>query len=173
MAQNSGKYIPITVDWSAPKRHERNTLDGKWCRFLLRIQKATGLTLVGCDTTINDQINKQLNLRKKFPIEEWEKGFDDVRKIRKVLKEISIYTDRVNHNYIPSDLLYYALWDDIFGEGALITELIVKDIYEIQYYAEDIIKMAKQNITLEVFFREIIKRWTMSPLGLSSQAKKS
>ena len=150
MVQNSGKYIPITVDWSVPLQHEKNTLYGKWCRFRLN----RGLLLY-YERTFTKQIDKQLKIRKKFPRSEWEKYFSvsDITKIEKLLKEIHPFP---NHHYIPEDLLLYVLYDE---EEDYTEEMSrsIEEIYGIKYYSDDIYFMAKKNITLEVFSREIVR----------------
>ena len=158
MRQDSEEqYIPIEVDFSMPRKHERNTRYGKWCKFLLLLQDKIGL-LIYTDLTYENQINEQLKNRKKFPQSEWEKCFKDVKKIEKILKEVAEVIGRVNHHYIPSDLLLYALWDDAEDDTSLWLSLELRDVFGVEPPPEDIVAMAKKNMTLKDFFNDFFKQ---------------
>jgi hypothetical protein len=150
-------YRPIKVDLSAPRGYEGDTTRAKFCRFIMRLQKKLHL-LIYCDLTYEKQIDTQLKDRIKFPQQEWEQYFTvaNVEIIRKTLKE-STDTRRVNNHYIPSDLLLYLLWDDVESNNVDNFVLDIKKFFGVEISPEEIVKMAKDNITLKDFFNKVIK----------------
>ena len=136
------RYSPIRVDFSVPRQCERNTVHGKWCRFIMRVQSKLGL-LIYCDLTYENQIDSQLKARREFPLGEWKECFSDVKVVRKILKDAAVSSGRVNHHYIPSDSLLCLLWDDVESDGCVFLSFSLRDFAGIQCAPEDITEMAK------------------------------
>jgi len=58
------------------------------------------------------QIEVQLKSRKHFPRAEWENIIQDTDKVKKILKIIIEWIGWPNYNFIPTDLIRYALYCD-------------------------------------------------------------
>lgn len=158
MRDDSGmKYIPISVDFTVPRECEASTLHGKICRLIIKVQKKIGL-LIYNDLTYEKQIDEQLKIRKKFPKTEWEKLFSNVTDIEKVLKDVSEDVGRVNHHYIPSDLLFFLLYDDVESTACDYMVFAISDVFGIDYSPDDIAKKARGNYSLAEFLNEIMKK---------------
>lgn len=146
-------YKPIEVDFSVPLKHERNRY-GKWRLLLMRISKIIGFYR---DFTYVNQMNEQLSVRTEFPYNEWKKDFDNVENIEKVLKESSLDSCKINHNWIPSDLLLYVIWCDVEGNVA---DFMVSDIKKAGIglcTKQEVMQMAAKKYTLKEFFKTIMK----------------
>jgi hypothetical protein len=156
MMQNSEqKYVPLTIEFSLHTEQQRKSLFAKFHRLVL------GLLL--CDHTYTKQIKTQMQSRKEFPRSEWEKLFQNIAKIETTLRQIAEDTAKVNHHFIPADTLFCILWDehhDYFNCQDL--SKTVQRIFGVNFSVDDIVQMANENITLEMFFREIIKKMTSS-----------
>ena len=109
-------------------------------------------------TPYENQINEQLKIRKKFPCSEWEKFLRDTENIEKVLESIARDSERVNHNYIPSDLLIYVLWDDLIDDLPCYLLAYVKKYLKVECSIDTIISMATSGLTLGEFFTKILLR---------------
>ena len=152
------RSTPINVDFNAPKIYERNTKYGKLCRFLLRITNDSSLCYYFIrDTTYNDQINEQLKCRMTFPYEDWSNCFLNVSAVQNILKKTVAWIGRVNYHYIPEDLLLYLLWDDLDDETSEELSSAIENVCKFTITPEEIVRLAKQNITLKDFFQQFVE----------------
>jgi len=146
------QYTPITLDISLPLKHERERF-GRWRLLLMHLQKALGFYR---NFTYVNQINEQLIPREGFPWNEWKKHFENVDAIEKILKEVSLDSCKINHHFIPSDLLLYVIWDDVEGHVADWMSSEVRKNMGGECPIGSIMSMATKRYTLKDFFVEVV-----------------